>query len=279
MMIMVLVVVALMVVDGFHTDRNNMVYHHHSKHHHQQQQQQRQSINQNQNRYHHRQDQLLMPRTLSSSLLSYYGDGSGMETIRKRPKSTAVYLLLLLSLVTFVGDNVLHLEIFKSWYLYHNRYKLQWWQTITSTFCHGNKNHLSGNLFLLLLFGRSVEDELGSCGLVFSYFFCGVLSNIASLVLLPKFTVSMGASGAVFGLFAVSIVSRLSFRDILDWRKLIEVGVLGQFVITQFVNEAKTAASGGIVGINHVAHLAGASAGVIMVLFLRKFIHVLERQQ
>merc|ERR1719162_204536 len=109
MMIMVLVVVALMVVDGFHTDRNNMVYHHHSNH--------------------HRQDKLLMPRTLSSSLSSYYGDGSGMETIRKRPKSTAVYLLLLLSLVTFVGDNVLHLKNFKSWYLYHNRYKLQWWQT------------------------------------------------------------------------------------------------------------------------------------------------------
>eukprot|EP00536_Pseudo-nitzschia_multiseries_P007260 jgi/Psemu1/296514/fgenesh1_pm.167_\ len=152
-----------------------------------------------------------------------------------------------------------------------------WWQPLTSTFCHGDKAHLSGNAFLLLLFGRSVEDELGSFGLVFSYLFCGVVANLVSLALLPSYTISLGASGAVFGLFSVSIAARLSWRDVFDWRKIIEVGVLGQFVASQFLSEAKTAASGGIVGINHVAHLSGAAAGCAMVVLLRVLIRIMEK--
>jgi membrane associated rhomboid family serine protease len=194
-------------------------------------------------------------------------------------KSTAVYALILISILSFAGDNILHLPIFrKTMYLYHrNPY---WWQLVTSTFCHGDKAHLSGNLFLLLLFGKSVEDELGSTGLIFSYIFCGVVANIISLLMLPKYTVSLGASGAVFGLFSVSILSRLSsWRDIFDWRKIIEVGVLGQFVFGQFFNEVKTAASGGIVGVNHVAHLSGAAAGIGMILILRMLLQILEKKE
>jgi len=190
-------------------------------------------------------------------------------------RTTVVYLLILASLLSFLGDNIMHLPVFRKFYLYHRNWS--WWQPITSTFCHGDKSHLSGNIFLLLLFGRSVEDEVGSVGLLFSYIFCGVVANLVSLAVLPKSTVSLGASGAVFGLFSVSILSRLSWRDILDWRKIIEVGVLGEFVFERFLNEAKTAATGGIAGVNHVAHLAGAGAGVAMILILRVLIKIMEK--
>mmetsp|Transcript_9735 Transcript_9735/g.21021 ORF Transcript_9735/g.21021 Transcript_9735/m.21021 type:complete len:288 (-) Transcript_9735:162-1025(-) len=207
--------------------------------------------------------------------MSQLFSSSPIESSSMRVKTTAVYALILVSIMCFVGDNIMHLPIFRTMYLYHRNW--QWWQPITSTFCHGDRSHLSGNTFLLLLFGRSVEDELGPFGLVFSYIFCGVVSNLVSLAVLPPNTVSLGASGAVFGLFSVSILSRLSWRDILDWRKIIEVSVLGQFVVSQFLNEAKTAASGGVVGINHVAHLSGAAAGCFMILFLRKLIQQLEK--
>jgi len=128
---------------------------------------------------------------------------------------------------------------------------------------------------LLLLFGRSVEDELGWLGLLFSYAFCGVAASIASLILLPTSTVSLGASGAVFGLFAVSIVSRLSWRD-LDWRGLVEVAVLGEFVIGRVLSEIQTATSGGIAGVNHVAHLSGAAAGLVLVVLLRGLVGKME---
>jgi len=211
----------------------------------------------------------------SSSPSSLYSSSS-IESSSPRGKTTVVYLLILASVLSFVGDNIIHLPVFQTLYMYHRKWR--WWQPITSTFCHVDKSHLSGNVFLLLIFGRSVEDELGPIGLLFSYIFCGVMANFVSLAMLPKNTVGLGASGAIFGLFSISICSRLSWGDVLDWRKLIEVGVLGQFVVNQFFNEAKTVAAGGISGVNHVVHLSGAGAGVAMILILRKLINRMEEK-
>jgi membrane associated rhomboid family serine protease len=56
-------------------------------------------------------------------------------------------------------------------------------------------------------------------------------ASVASYLLQPKATISLGASGAVFGLFAVSVLVKLSF----NLKKLIECGILGQFVIKQLL--------------------------------------------
>jgi len=50
---------------------------------------------------------------------------------------------------------------------------------------------------------------------------------------------------------------------------VIEVLVLGEFVLGRLLSEAKTAAGGGIAGVNHVAHLAGAGAGLVLVILMR----------
>ena len=162
--------------------------------------------------------------------------------------------------------------------LFHNQWK--WWQPLTSCFCHFDRHHLNINLFSLLLFGRSVQDDFGSAGLLFSYVLCGVVSSLGvSMLLLPKYTVSIGASGAVFGLFAVSLLSKLSWREILDWRKVVELAVLGEFVVRQVTSELATAAGGGQAGINHVAHLSGAAAGAMMVLGMRMTVARFERAE
>ena len=51
-----------------------------------------------------------------------------------------------------------------------------------------------------------------------------------SLLLLPADAVSVGVSRAVYGLFAVSTLPRLASGE-LDWRKVVEVVVLGEFVV------------------------------------------------
>jgi membrane associated rhomboid family serine protease len=194
---------------------------------------------------------------------------------RKGTRATSVYALILLNLVVFVLDKVWRNPfIRRNLYLYHSRW--HWWQPLTSCFCHMDRNHLSSNLFLLLLFGRSVEDDQGWGGLIFSFAFCGILSSLVSLFMLPRYTVSIGASGAVFGLFAVSTLGKLSWSELFNWRKLVETAVLGEFVFRQILSEAATAASGGTAGVNHVAHLSGAAAGAMLVFGLRSIVGRLE---
>ena len=56
---------------------------------------------------------------------------------------------------------------------------------------------------------RSSKHEAGAWGLLVTYIMCGVCSNLASVFLLPSNTLSLGASGAVFGLFTVAVATRV----------------------------------------------------------------------
>lgn len=149
------------------------------------------------------------------------------------------FLLILLNVLLYVADHVLHLPVS---FLYLQHGALRWFQYFTCTFCHASFEHLSGNLFLLLVFGKSVEEEGGAVGVWLSYLTTGVGASVASVLLLPALrggahVVSLGASGAVFGLFVISALSKLSW----DWRKLLESAILGTFVWERLWHEARVA--------------------------------------
>ena len=60
---------------------------------------------------------------------------------------------------------------------------------------------------------------------------------MASLLLLPRNCVSLGASGAVFGLFTLSVLIKLAAG--FQPKKLVEAAILGQFVLAQLQQEAR----------------------------------------
>ena len=81
--------------------------------------------------------------------------------------------------------------------------------------------------------------------------------------------VSLGASGSVFGLFAVSVLVR--FRPNIF--RLIEAVILGQFVIGRLRDEAAVmlaVKSTKHYAINHVAHVGGALFGVLFFFICSK---------
>ncbi|XVF35482.1 hypothetical protein REPUB_Repub18cG0149500 [Reevesia pubescens] len=190
---------------------------------------------------------------------------------RRKPEKPAngVFWIILLNLGIYVADHLFQVRGIQSLYLYHNW--PAWYQFVTSTFCHANWKHLSSNLFFLYIFGKLVEEEEGNFALWLSYIFTGAGANIVSWLVLPRNAVSIGASGAVFGLFAISILVKMSW----DWRKILEVLILGQFVIEKVMEAAQ--ASTGLSGssyslrsVNHIAHLSGALIGVLLVWLLSK---------
>ncbi|BBN02641.1 hypothetical protein MPTK1_2g16890 [Marchantia polymorpha subsp. ruderalis] len=181
-----------------------------------------------------------------------------------------IFLLLLLNLGIFALDHWLHFPIISHLYLHHSDPK--WYQFVTATFCHINWTHLSSNLFFLYIFGKLIEEEEGGFAVWLSYLITGVGANLVSWLLLPRSVISAGASGAVFGLFAVSVLVKMSF----DWRKILEVLILGQFVVEKVMEEAQASASMGSfalkssMNINHIAHLSGALLGVLLICLLNR---------
>lgn len=57
--------------------------------------------------------------------------------------------------------------------------------------------------------GKVVEEEEGNFALWLSYILTGVGANLVSWLVLPRTTVSIGASGAVFGLFTISVLVKV----------------------------------------------------------------------
>uniref|UniRef100_A0A7S3U8L9 Peptidase S54 rhomboid domain-containing protein n=1 Tax=Picocystis salinarum TaxID=88271 RepID=A0A7S3U8L9_9CHLO len=217
------------------------------------------------------------------------GDGDGNQTVWRRDGNTnhapgygGTFALVMANAVMYALDHGIKWEMAKTMYLNHASWK--WWQVVTSTFCHASWSHLSGNLFLLYIFGRLVEEEEGAFGVVMAYLICGAAASLASLVMLPRTSAqgflgmgnapvfSVGASGAVFGLFAVAVMVKMMKG--FSFRKLLEAGILGQFVVEKLLGEVHMQANGGSLvagaSVNHIAHISGALAGVFLIFLLTR---------
>jgi rhomboid protease GluP len=83
---------------------------------------------------------------------------------------------------------------------------------ITSQFVHGGLIHLLGNLYGLLFAGMFLTPIAVNGRLIACYLLCGLGGSIASALAHPA-TVSVGASGAIFGLFGI-ILTLVLLRDV-----------------------------------------------------------------
>ncbi|MCC6622602.1 MAG: rhomboid family intramembrane serine protease [Deltaproteobacteria bacterium] len=89
------------------------------------------------------------------------------------------------------------------------------WRLVTAMFLHGGLIHLAMNMYCLYM-ARELERLIGPALMAAVYLFAGLIGGVASL-LRAEPTVSVGASGAVFGIFgAYAVVLVLLRRDLDD---------------------------------------------------------------
>jgi membrane associated rhomboid family serine protease len=80
-----------------------------------------------------------------------------------------------------------------------------WWRLITAGFLHANVLHIGLNMLILWLVGSPLEEMLGR-GRYLLLYFVSLLAGSAGALLQAPLVTTVGASGAIFGLFGALLV-------------------------------------------------------------------------
>jgi membrane associated rhomboid family serine protease len=81
----------------------------------------------------------------------------------------------------------------------------EWYRLVTSGFLHAGLLHIGFNMFLLLVLGRLLEPALGTPRFLVLYFASLLAGSLGALLIEPN-GLTLGASGAVFGLAGATFV-------------------------------------------------------------------------
>ena len=133
-----------------------------------------------------------------------------------------------------------------------------WWQPFTYMFVHHSPSHLFFNMLGLYLFGRAVEQALGSWEFILFYLVTGVLAGVFSLIVYlatGAYNVSLlGASGAVFAVL-------LAFATFYPNTRVFIMGIIpmraATMVLLYTALELYSQLSGSRGNVAHLTHLAG----------------------
>lgn len=147
----------------------------------------------------------------------------------------------------------------------------QWYRLFTSTFMHFGIDHLMQNMLILLLIGARLERILGGRRYAIIYLGSGIAASLSSLFFTlarDPYTVSAGASGAIFGVMGGLLW--LILKDVVQRRRqrMQEIGLSGMiFVIVSALSYGFTTS-----GVDNAAHVGGLIGGFILagILSIRK---------
>ena len=125
-----------------------------------------------------------------------------------------------------------------------------YWQLFTSMFVHATIAHIVGNMFFLLIFGLRGEEMFSIPEYLSIYLLGGLAGNLLSLVLLPPYVPSLGASGAIFAMFGACVIYN---------RRSVRQSILGALVYAFFLLFISSGP-----GVNEFAHIGGLLIGLLI---------------
>lgn len=141
----------------------------------------------------------------------------------------------------------------------------QWWRLFTAMFLHYGVLHLAFNMWVLWDSGKLVERLYGHFNFAWIYLSTGLFASLSSLYWNMDDVASVGASGAVFGVFGALIGFLLNQKQsipVLLQKHLMKSALIftGFSLVMGFT----------IPAIDNAAHIGGLVSGIIMGLLLAK---------
>jgi membrane associated rhomboid family serine protease len=131
----------------------------------------------------------------------------------------------------------------------------EYWRLWTVTLVHGDIIHLAFNMYALWIVGPLVERWYGQIRFLVFYLACAATGSVASFVF-GGAGVSVGASGAIFGMFGVIAAASWIHKPVDSYARAIAM----QIGILILINLAFGFASGG--AIDNAAHIGGLLGGL-----------------
>jgi membrane associated rhomboid family serine protease len=128
-----------------------------------------------------------------------------------------------------------------------------WWRLITSAFLHGGLLHIAFNMLALWWLGSPVEVALGRARYLGLYVVSGLAGAAGALIADPN-SVTVGASGAIFGLLGAGLILEYQATGSLA----------GNYLMLIVINLAISFSPG--LNISYGGHIGGLVGGIVTTL-------------
>jgi len=192
-----------------------------------------------------------------------------LQNVRRTTRSLAApatIALIALNVVVYLitvsqggGINLPGGQLFSDWALQGNAVSNgDWWRLVTAMFLHGSILHIGFNMLALYWLGTIIEQALGTPRFLLVYFVSGLAGSAGALWFSSQFAVTVGASGAIFGLIGALLI--------LEY--LATGSLMGQAMVLILVNLAFTFA---VPGISIGGHLGGLAGGIVATYGLMRY--------
>ena len=141
----------------------------------------------------------------------------------------------------------------------------EWWRLLTVALLHESPIHLAFNMYALYLVGPVVERIYGWKLFILIYLACDLAASVASFVFGNPLIGSVGASGAIFGLFGCLFIAGRVHNPVLDRQSRNLTAQIGSLIVLNLIL-GFTFGAGTIDNFAHVGGLlAGAWLGLVLV--------------
>lgn len=133
------------------------------------------------------------------------------------------------------------------------------WRLLTSVFLHGGVGHLLLNMASLVFLGLLTERLTGSRRLLLVYLLCGIAGSLASLWWHTQGVNSVGASGAIFGLYGLLLATLVRRPTALSKPQRYTVGLFVLYLLAGSL-------AGGLQAhaTDNAAHIGGLLTGAVL---------------
>lgn len=134
----------------------------------------------------------------------------------------------------------------------------EWWRIFTGAFLHGGLLHIGVNMLSLWFLGRFIEYAVGPWRMLLIYVVSLIAAGLGVVYFSPPLAATVGASGAIFGLFGALFAIGLKLgRPGMDLVKA-NLGILAINLIITFT----------VPSISWQAHISGLVAGFLLTLLI-----------